>query len=186
MRRLLVGLFFFLGLTVFFNSPIQAQPIICTAGSTVTCPNRATDKCVCGQVGALSGCICTDSTNRPYGVDPNAGSTTQGSEPQALEPWTEGVCVDTNGVATLQGFGCIFQRILGIIVPLLGLALFVLLLVGGFQYMTAGGDPKQTQKAAGTITTAVIGIVVVIGAWFIFQILNALTGINLLKIVIPG
>src|SRR3990167_5299955 len=56
-----IGLFFFLGLTVFFNSPIQAQPIICTAGSTVTCPNRATDKCVCGQVGALSGCICTDS-----------------------------------------------------------------------------------------------------------------------------
>ena len=109
---------------------------------------------------------------------------------QTLVAWEKDLCYteETVGtqIATLQGFGCIFRNLLTVAVPLLGLVLFVLLVAGGFQYMTAGGDPKQVQKASGTITTAIIGIVVVVGVWFIFKILNAITGLNLLNFVIPG
>lgn len=108
----------------------------------------------------------------------------------STEPWTSNCYnVDpTTGtkIATLQGFECIFANILRIIIPLAGIAAFVILLLGGFQYITSGGDPKQTQKAQSMITGAIIGIAVTVGIWFLFQFLNAVTGLNLLNFAVPG
>lgn len=89
-------------------------------------------------------------------------------------------------VATLQGFECIFANILSIIIPLAGLAAFITLIIGGFQYLTSAGDPKQLQKATGTITAAVIGIAVILGIWFIFKLLFVITGLDLLQFRIPN
>jgi len=109
------------------------------------------------------------------------------------KPWKDlqtelGVtCVDLNtGVATLQGFECIFANILTIIVPLAGLASFVVLIIGGFQYLTSGGDPKQTQKASSIVTGAIIGLAVTMGVWFIFRLLFDITGIDLFQFKVPG
>ncbi|MCX6817055.1 MAG: hypothetical protein NTZ93_04260 [Candidatus Beckwithbacteria bacterium] len=88
-------------------------------------------------------------------------------------------------VAQLPEFECILKNVFNIIIPLAGLAAFVTLIVGGFQYLTSAGDPKQTQKAQGVITGAIIGILVIIGIWFIFRLLNTLTGLDLLKFEIP-
>lgn len=104
-------------------------------------------------------------------------------------PWTKDPCFITDAgtdIATLQGFECIFKNILLIIIPFAGLAAFVTLIIGGFQYLTSAGDPKQLQKATATITAAVIGIVVILGIWFIFKLLNVITGLDLLKFEIPG
>ncbi len=87
--------------------------------------------------------------------------------------------------ATLQEIECIVQHIFNIIIPFAGLAAFVVLIVGGFQYLTSGGDPKKAQQAQGVITGAVIGIIVTLGVWFIFQLLNTVTGLDLLKFEIP-
>lgn len=95
-------------------------------------------------------------------------------------------CKDANDVATLQGFECIFANILQIIIPLAGIAAFVILLLGGFQYITSGGDPKQTQKAQSMITGAIIGLAVTVGIWFLFQFLSAVTGLNLLNFAVPS
>lgn len=92
----------------------------------------------------------------------------------------------TGDIANLQGFECIFANILSIIIPLAGLAAFVTLIIGGFQYLTSAGDPKQLQKATGTITAAVIGIAVILGVWFIFKLLNLITGLDLLQFQIPS
>ena len=104
-------------------------------------------------------------------------------------PWTKDYCytvVDGTEIANLQGFECIFKNILLIIIPLAGLAAFVTLIIGGFQYLTSGGDPKQLQKATATITAAVIGIVVILGVWFIFKLLFVITGLDLLQFQIPS
>ncbi|MDZ7586431.1 MAG: pilin [Patescibacteria group bacterium] len=101
-------------------------------------------------------------------------------------PWTADCKDITNpDIATLQGFECIFKNLLSIIIPLAGLAAFITLLFGGFQYITSAGDPKQLQKATGTITGAIIGIVVILAVWFIFRLLNAFTGLNLLQFQLP-
>lgn len=88
-------------------------------------------------------------------------------------------------IATLQGFECLFANILQIIILLAGFAAFIVLIIGGFQYLTSAGDPKQLQKATGTITGAVIGIIVTLAVWFIFKLLNTVTGLDLLKFEIP-
>jgi len=104
------------------------------------------------------------------------------------ESWTNTNCVSITNpdIATLQGFECIFKNILLIIIPLAGLAAFVTLIIGGFQYLTSAGDPKQLQKATATITAAIIGIAVILGIWFVFKLLFVITGLDLLQFQIPG
>jgi len=96
------------------------------------------------------------------------------------------VCnITTTTAPTLQEIECLVKNILAIIIPFAGLAAFVILLIGGFQYLTSGGDPKKTQEAQGVITGAVIGIITTMAVWFIFQLLNNITGLDLLKFEIP-
>jgi len=73
--------------------------------------------------------------------------------------WT-GACVsgDGNGindVATVKGFECLFANIIQIIIPVAGLVFFAMLIIGGFQYLTAGGDPKSFCRHS-TLTKSVI------------------------------
>lgn len=44
---------------------------------------------------------------------------------------------------------------------LIGIVLFVIILVSGFKYATAGEDPKKAQDAVASITNAVIGLFIV-------------------------
>lgn len=64
----------------------------------------------------------------------------------------------------------IFDFIAGVIRWALGLAgaIFLAMLVyGGFQYLIVGTSEKNIEKARNTITYAIIGIVVIAGAWLI-------------------
>ena len=97
--------------------------------------------------------------------------------------WLGTDCVGRNvsgayNVATIQGLECLFSNILSIAITGLGLIMFVLIIVGGFKYLTAGGDPKALESAKGTLTWAIIGLVVAILAWFILQAISNLTGIT--------
>ena len=86
---------------------------------------------------------------------------------------------DPDQPAKIEDLGFIISKILNIVIPLAGIAAFIMLIVGGFQYLTAGGDPKKTQAASQTITYAIFGLVAVIAAWFIMLFLEKFTGINL-------
>jgi hypothetical protein len=44
---------------------------------------------------------------------------------------------------------------------LIGVILFVIILFSGFQYATAGGDPKKAEEAISRITAAIIGVFIV-------------------------
>ena len=56
---------------------------------------------------------------------------------------------------------------------LTGIILFVIIIVAGFNYATAGGDSKKTQDAISTITNAVIGLFII---GFAFVISNTVLG----------
>lgn len=102
----------------------------------------------------------------------------------APEEWG-GECV-SDGVATIQGFECLFVNIVRILTPIFGLALFIMLAVGAFQMITSGGDPKQAQKARQTLTYAIFGIVAFVGVWFILILIRTITGVDVTKFEIPG
>lgn len=107
---------------------------------------------------------------------------------QAQGKWT-GNCVtliDGEEVATIQGFECLFKNILQIIVPVAGLAFFIMFIVGGFKYITSSGDKKKVAAASSTLTLAVIGIIGVIVSWLILLFIKQFTGINVTEFNIPS
>jgi hypothetical protein len=57
--------------------------------------------------------------------------------------------------------GLIFKQVLG----LLGLILLVLFIAGGLMWMTSGGSTDKIKKARGLLSNAVIGMVLVILAY---------------------
>lgn len=57
----------------------------------------------------------------------------------------------------------IIQWILG----LLGLIAVIMILIGGFKWMTAGGNEEKIESAKKLLTAAIIGLVIVLLAWAI-------------------
>lgn len=90
--------------------------------------------------------------------------------------WSSRCAVD--GVATLQGFECLYKNILQILVPVAGLVFFAMFISGGFKYLTSSGDSKKAAAAAHTLTLAFIGIIGVIISWLILLFIKQFTGVD--------
>lgn len=80
----------------------------------------------------------------------------------------------------------VISNILSLVMTAGAITLFIMLLIGGFQFLTAGANPEQTQQAQKTLTMAVIGLVLLIAVWFIFRIIEAFTGVNVTSFEIVG
>lgn len=61
-----------------------------------------------------------------------------------------------------------------------GLLFFVRLISAGYSMMTSGGDSGKAQNASKEIAHAVTGLVIVLCAFFIAQILQVVFGISIL------
>lgn len=81
-------------------------------------------------------------------------------------------------VAKISDLGGIFQKIIGYALGLAGIVLFILLIVGGFSYITSGGDPKAAEGAKKTITSAIMGLVVILVSYLILVIIKNITGVD--------
>jgi hypothetical protein len=91
------------------------------------------------------------------------------------------------GAATFKALEVIFGNILSVAFALAGFAAFIMLILGGFRYLTSAGDPKASAQARGTITWAIAGLLFLIGAWFILRLISEFTGIpGLLKFQVPS
>jgi|RifCSP19_3_1023858.scaffolds.fasta_scaffold84026_2 hypothetical protein len=72
----------------------------------------------------------------------------------------------------------IVANIIKSVVTLGGIALFAMLVFGGIQYLTSGGDPEGIQKAKHTLTYAIIGIALFVIAWFVLLFIETFTGVK--------
>jgi len=81
-------------------------------------------------------------------------------------------------VAQFRDLEVVFYRVVRVATYVAGIAVFLMLIAGGFQYITAGDDPKAAEKASKTLTYAVIGLVVVLAAWFILRAIESITGFS--------
>lgn len=97
---------------------------------------------------------------------------------QAQTEWTEVNGCLSDGAATLQGINCLFENIVVIAIQLTGLAMFVMLIIGGFKYLTAQGDPKAIESAKTTLTRAILGLILAISAWMIILFISRFTGVE--------
>jgi hypothetical protein len=84
-----------------------------------------------------------------------------------------------NSPASLSDLEVLFQRVISIALGLGGIVLFIMLVVGGFKYLTSGGDPKAVESAQKTLTSAILGLVLLLSAYLILKLIGNFTGIDL-------
>jgi len=66
----------------------------------------------------------------------------------------------------------ILITIINILLAIAGLVAVIFLIVGGFRYITAGGNEEASEAAKKTITNAIIGIVIIILAFVIVRVIS--------------
>lgn len=75
--------------------------------------------------------------------------------------------------------------IIQVILIVAALIALIFLIIGGIKWITAGGDKAATESARGTITSAIIGLVIVFAAWAIIRLLELFFGISILTLTLP-
>ncbi len=86
--------------------------------------------------------------------------------------------------AQLSQLEDIFGNVVTSLLALGGIVLFLMLLSGGFKYLTSGGDPKATEGAQKTLTYAIGGFVLLAGSYMILNIIKTFTGADVTNFVI--
>lgn len=104
---------------------------------------------------------------------------------QAVQ-WNSYNCLEDD-VATIQCLVPLFQNVVSALIQIAAIALFVMFVIGGFNILMSGGDPKRMEQGKNTLTYAIIGIVVMVLAYLIIQIIGNFTGVSGLgEFTIPG
>jgi len=101
--------------------------------------------------------------------------------------------VDHPGVSPALGSGTAsIGGIIGLLLPniivMAGVYFVALIVYGGYQLIVYGGQYNpagRVQKAKNSITYGVIGLLLVVSAYFILQIISTIIGINLINAPIP-
>ncbi|MGA1047277.1 MAG: pilin [Minisyncoccia bacterium] len=137
----------------------------CT-GNTVCVKAIATDTSGSCVDDAPASARPATSTTGPAAT-PTTGTGAGGTNPTGLADGlttfgTAGSGLNTTG--TLIGY---IANIIRWVLGLLGTVFFVIIVLQGYLYMTAGGDASKTSSAISAIGNAVIGLLIIMGAFLI-------------------
>jgi len=77
-----------------------------------------------------------------------------------------------DGVPTLKCVEVLFQNIIVLSSAIVLIILFVMLIIGGFSYLTSFGNPDRLKKAQGTLKFAIIGVVVYMSSFLILKTID--------------
>lgn len=89
--------------------------------------------------------------------------------------------IEDTDVATLKSLETVFSNLISVVIGLLGIVTFVMILIGGFQYLISAGDAKKTEAAQATLTKGVIGLVLAVASYFIILAIEKFTEVSLLN-----
>lgn len=90
--------------------------------------------------------------------------------------------------AKIGDLDTIFASVISVVLALAGIAALAMVIVGGFQFLTAGGDKEATAKASKTLTFAIAGLILTLSAWILLNFLGNFLGIDFsfFSICLPG
>ena len=79
-----------------------------------------------------------------------------------------GACntVDQNGVSDLQTLA---KKIVNFLSVIVGIVAVIMIIVGGFKYITSGGESSNVSGAKNTLIYAIVGLIIVALAQFIVR-----------------
>ena len=81
----------------------------------------------------------------------------------------------------LTNYGMVVTVIVKNAFVLAGIISFILLIFGGFNVIVAAGDAKKAQQGKTAITGAITGLLLVLGSFWIIQIIEVITGKQILS-----
>lgn len=90
---------------------------------------------------------------------------------QTVTPW--GNCV-VDGVPTLKCLEIVYGNIVLMSSAFIVLTLFIMFIVGAFNYLTSFGNAEKVKKAQGTLRLALTGFIIFIAAFLILRIIGVL------------
>ena len=109
-----------------------------------------------------------------------AGAT--GGPSEIKNPVLEGLNENGTGLGFFQKF--IPNAItLGFVIGIL--IFFFLLLIGAIQWISSGGDKQSLEGARNKLSSAIIGIVILLVVFAIIRLVGDFFGINLLDLTLP-
>jgi hypothetical protein len=118
--------------------------------------------------------ISNQSTTQPKGI--TAGS--QGSCPNGFTQKGP-LCVPNNpfsgnrGIAGQGTLAGVVTQIISILLGMAGIVAVIFIIIGGYYYMTAGGNEAQAANGRKTLVNALIGLAIVVLSYLIVQIVTS-------------
>jgi len=85
-----------------------------------------------------------------------------------------------------NSLGKLISGLIGVMFIAGFLLTFMELVIGGIQWITAGGDKQALEKARTGITNAIMGLVIVGAAYAVMTLAGNFFGIDITKLTIPG
>lgn len=109
-------------------------------------------------------------------------ATTLGALALGVAPaYAQGTTINVNPKQAgfnISDIGTLINSTLTVALGIVGLLVFVFLVWGGIEWVTAGGDKSKTESARQKITNAIIGLAIVAAAFAIGKVLGAFFGIG--------
>ena len=104
-------------------------------------------------------------------------------------PWMNGSGGDTskniNGPLTQTGgsvtLGSILSKALTFVFIFAGFGLFIMLILGGFTFLTSAGDTKKLEQGRQQLTNALVGFIIIFIAYWMVQAFGIMFGITTFK-----
>lgn len=83
-----------------------------------------------------------------------------------------------NNAAGLTQIENLFRQFINLSVAAAFVALVVVLVWAGIRFLTSGGDAKAIQSASMTVTWALLGMLFLVVAWLVLQLIATFTGLK--------
>jgi len=95
------------------------------------------------------------------------------------DPTKSTLTAEGAGASALANF---ISKFIGIMTVIAFIWFIFALFIGAIGWLTSGGDKAKVQEAQKKITTAIIGLVIVVSAIFLIKIIEVIFGISILEI----
>ena len=84
----------------------------------------------------------------------------------------------TGGLNSSQSLSDLVANVIRILLIFAGVIAIVFVIIGGYQYVVSGGNEETAEKGKKTLINAIIGIVVIVLAYAIINVIVNLVGSN--------
>jgi len=91
-----------------------------------------------------------------------------------------------NQPATFVDLESVFGSLVSAVMGFAAIVLFLMIVSGGYKYLTSGGNPESAAAGRRTITYAIAGVLLIAASALILTIIKAITGADVTNFAING